>query len=310
MNDQPGNWRLGFGLAFVTATAWGLLPIALKVMLNSMDPYTITWYRFLVSALVTGAVLTATGGLPRLHRLEGRTRWILLVAVVGLIANYLLYLLGLSYAAPATAQILIQLAPLFLLLGGLWIFRERFSRLQWAGLVALLSGLVLFFHDRFAGLSDLDSDLAKGVVLIVLAALTWAAYAIAQKMLQGQMTPQGVLLVIYVAASVTLLPVSAPQDITGLSTVGLVLLAFCSFNTLIAYGCFAEALRHWEASRVSAVLAVTPLLTVAFGALIAALPFGYVNEDRVDLVSFAGAVLVVMGSAVCALGGGRKRAAN
>jgi drug/metabolite transporter (DMT)-like permease len=69
-------------------------------------------------------------------------------------------------------------------------------------------------------------------------------------------------------------------------------------------------MRYWQASRVSAVLAVTPLLTVAFGSLLAALPTGYVNEDRVDALSLAGAVLVVFGSAVCALGGGRPRALN
>lgn len=310
MDDRSGDWRIGFLLALVTATAWGLLPIALKAMLTYMDLYTITWFRFLAAALVAGTWLWLSGGLPRLHLLDRRTLGILLVAVTGLIGNYLLYLLGLSYASPATTQVLIQLAPLFLLLGGLAIFRESFNRLQWLGLAALLCGLGLFFHDRFHHLLDMDSDLAKGVICIVLASLVWAAYAIAQKFLQGRMTSQGVLLVIYVAASVTLLPAAAPSRFNDLSPWALFLLAFCSLNTLVAYGCFAEAMRYWQASRVSAVLAVTPLLTVAFGSLLAALPTGYVNEDRVDALSLAGAVLVVFGSAVCALGGGRPRALN
>jgi len=307
MAERPGDWRLGFVFALVTATAWGLLPIALKAMLTYMDPYTITWYRFLTAAIIAGGVLWARGGLPRLGRLDRRGLFLLVMAVAGLIGNYVLYLLGLSHASPASAQVLVQLAPLFLLLGGLVIFREPFSRLQWAGLGTLLLGLATFFHDRIDQLTDPDADLAKGVALIVLASLVWAVYGIAQKLLQSHMTAQSILLVIYVAASVALLPASAPASLSALSPWALFLLAFCSVNTLVAYGSFAEALRHWQASRVSAVLALTPLLTVMFASLLAALPTGYVSEDSLDVVSVLGAVIVVIGSAVCALGGARRQ---
>lgn len=309
MAEPTGNWRLGLLFASITAVSWGLLPIALKAMLDHMDPYTITWYRFVAAALIAGGALWITGGLPRLGKLDSRSRWILGVAVASLIGNYVLYLLGLSYASPGSTQVLIQLAPMFLLLGGLIVFRESFNMMQWLGLLILIAGLGLFFHDRLSELADLDTDLGKGVALISLAALVWALYAIAQKMLQGRMTSQGVLLVIYVAASVTLLPTSAPASIQTLSAWGFTLLVFCSLNTLIAYGAFAEALKHWEATRTSAVLAVTPLLTMLFGAVIAALPTGYVNQDSVDALSLTGAAMVVAGSAACALGGQRRRRA-
>jgi drug/metabolite transporter (DMT)-like permease len=309
MQGTP-NWRLGLLFASTTAAAWGCLPIALKTMLMYMDPYTITWYRFLVSAIVAALVLRATGGLPRLGRLRPRSRGVLLVAVLGLIGNYLLYLIGLSFASPGSTQVLIQLAPMFLLVGGLVIFRESFSTVQWLGLATLLGGLGLFFHDRFPAMIDLDADLGKGVFLIVLASLVWAIYAIAQKILQLEMSPQGILLVIYVSASIALLPTADPAALVSLTPWTLGLLAFCSLNTLVAYGAFAEALRHWEASRVSAVLAVTPLLTLGFGVLLASLPTGYVNEDPSDPTSLAGAALVVVGSAVTALGGMRRRPAT
>jgi len=307
MPERSGDWRLGLGFALVTASAWGLLPIALKVMLTYMDPYTITWYRFLAAAVITGSILSMRGGLPRIGRLDGRGRLLLLMAVSGLIGNYILYLLGLSHASPASTQVLIQLAPLFLLLGGLLVFHEPFSRLQAAGLATLLVGLGVFFHDRFDQLTNPDAELARGVALIVLASLVWAVFAIAQKLLQSQMTAQSILLVIYVAASVALLPASAPASISKLDAWALFLLAFCSVNTLVAYGSFAEAMRRWQASRVSAVLAITPLLTVAFGALLTALPTGYTSEDSLDAVSIMGAGIVVIGSAVCALGGARRR---
>lgn len=300
-----GNWKLGIMHAGITASAWGLLPIALKAMLEYMDPYTITWYRFLVAAGLTAVYLAGTGGLPSLRRLDTRGRIVLAIAVAGLLGNYVFYLLGLSHISPGSAQVLIQLAPMFLLLGGLLVFRESFAPLQWLGLAALVSGLAMFFHDRLAVIASLDGELATGVILIVVASLVWAAYALAQKMLLGRLTAQGVLCVIYVTASIVLLPSAAPGSLWSLGAWPLALLAFCSLNTVVAYGSFAEALKYWEASRISAILALTPLLTLGFAALLELLPTGYVSLETVDAVAVFGVVLVVGGSAACALGSRR-----
>ncbi len=305
MTEAAGNWRLGLFYAGVTTLAWGLLPIALKAMLAYMDPYTITWYRFLAATLVAGGLLAATGRLPRLGRLDRAGRVLMVVAIAGLIGNYVFYLLGLDYASPGTTQVLIQLAPLFLLLGGVLFLGEAFAPRQWLGFLALIGGLLLFFHARLGDFTRFEDDFAKGMALIVLAALVWTAYALAQKLLLRYLTAQGILLVIYAAASVTLLPASDPVSVTTLTAWPIALLVFCSLNTLIAYGAFAEAMSHWEASRVSAVIALSPLLTLLFSWLLARLPTGYEHLEPLDPLSLAGALLVVLGSAICALGGHR-----
>jgi len=302
---EERNWKLGIMHAGITASAWGLLPIALKSMLEYMDPYTITWYRFLAAASLTAAYLARTGGLPSLRRLDARGRIILAIATAGLVGNYVLYLLGLSYISPGSAQVLIQLAPMFLLLGGLLVFRESFSPVQWLGLITLVSGLALFFHDRLDAIAAFDDDLTTGVGLIIIAALVWAAYALAQKMLIGRLTAQGVLVVIYVTASIALLPSATPGSLLSLGAWPLALLTFCSLNTIVAYGSFAEALRHWEASRISAILALTPILTLIFATLLERLPTGYVSLETVDTIALVGVVFVVVGSSACALGSRR-----
>ena len=306
MSAGAGNWRLGLLYAGITTLAWGLLPIALKAMLAHMDPYTLTWYRFLAAALITGLVLTATGRLPRLGRLDVAGRVLMVVAIFGLIGNYVLYLLGLDYASPGTTQVLMQLAPLFLLLGGVLFLGESFAPRQWLGFAALVSGLPLFFHARLGELVVLDGDFARGTGLILLSALVWTAYALAQKLLLRYLTAQGILLVIYAAASITLLPASIPAAIGDLTAWPVALLVFCCLNTVIAYGAFGEAMSHWEASRVSAVIALSPLLTLLFGWLLGHLSAGYENTDQLDALSLAGALVVVCGSALCALGGARR----
>jgi drug/metabolite transporter (DMT)-like permease len=76
------------------------------------------------------------------------------------------------------------------------------------------------------------------------------------------------------------------------------LLVFCGFNTLIAYGAFAEAMVHVEASRVSATIALTPLLTVGIVQLI---PIPGITAEPLGVISLTGAVLVVCGSITTAV---------
>ena len=67
-----------------------------------------------------------------------------------LVGNYVFYLLGVQHTTPANAQLLIQLAPLLMALGGIWVFGERFRAAQWLGLALLVAGMGLFFADQLA----------------------------------------------------------------------------------------------------------------------------------------------------------------
>ena len=100
---------------------------------------------------------------------------------------------------------------------------------------------------------------------------------------------------------------AAPRTRAGLDTVGWLLLVLSSGNTLLAYGTFAAALEHWEASRVSAVIALTPLATLAFTAVAAALWPQHVDARVVSPGALIASLVVVIGSLLVALGGRRVR---
>ena len=86
----------------------------------------------------------------------------------------------------------------------------------------------------------------------------------------------------------------------------LLLLAFASINTLIAYGAFAEALNHWEASRVSAILAITPLLSLVAVEILHAIRPDLMASEELNWLAITGAILVVLGSMTTALGSNRR----
>jgi drug/metabolite transporter (DMT)-like permease len=300
-----GNWRVGFALALTTALFWGLLPIALKLLLAGMDPLTITWYRFAVASLALGTFLTTRHRLPVPLSLD-RGGWLSLgICILGLTGNFVLYVLGLSLASPTVTQVVAQLSPLFLLLGGLCVYRERFSALQWTGFMVLVGGLVLFFNRRLPELAHVSGGVGLGVLLLVIAAILWAAYALAQKHLLRSLTSEQVLFLLYCAAVALLLPPAKFATILGLTIAQLGLLAFCSANTLIAYGAFAEALGHWEVSRVSAVLSTAPLFTLVGMRLVERFAPTSMTREELNVLSIIGALAVVAGSGLCALGSQR-----
>ena len=301
----PGrNAQLGFLLAFSTACLWGMLAVALTLLMRRLDPYTITWVRMTGAAIALGAFQVWRRQLPPLKALAGKGWWLLGIAILGLLGNYLLFIIALDYVPPATAQLVIQLAPISFLLGGLVIFGERFTRIQWIGLTLLVVGLLLFFNQRLPELLTLSGNEGRGVAILVAAALSWAAYALAQKRLLDDLASENILLLIYCASAAVLLPVADFSSFSGLDRFGWGLLAFGIFNTLAAYGAFAEALDHWEASRVSAVISLTPLLTVA--TVYIGMTFWPASNlgQPLDPLAWLGALVVVAGSVLAALGRG------
>lgn len=280
---------------------WGVLPIALKVILKVLDPYTVTWYRFASSAVVLAGILAATGGLPRVTGL-GRQVWLLLaIAFAGLTGNYVLYIVALVHTSPTITQTVAQLGPMVMLFGGLVIFKEHFSHVQWLGFALLMAGLALFFNSRLLELLHLSGDLGFGFTLLFIAAFIWAAYGLAQKRLLKWLGPQQILLFIYVAASIALFPTAAPGTIVRANALQLSMLAFCCLNTLVAYGAFAEGLKHWEVSRFGAVLATAPLFTVAGMWIVGRFAPDLVAPERLNTLSIVGTLLVVVGSITCAV---------
>lgn len=305
-----GRWKLGFSLALLTAVLWGVLPIALKLLLETMDAYTVTWYRFVAAAALLGAFLAYRRKLPSMSQLKQANLLVLAVAIFGLSGNYILYMVGLDHVSPETAQMVIQLAPMFLLLGGLILFKETFRRIQGVGLIVLVGGLLLYFNDRLADLANSNGTYYFGVLIIMVAAFLWASYALAQKQLLRAFRSDQVLLIIYFAAAIIIFPTVKVSQLGELNQLQWFLLVFSCVNTLVAYGCFAEALAHWEASRVSAVLAVTPLITLVSIWLFARRYPDLMVSEQLNALSIIGASFVVLGSMLTALGRRRVRAGD
>ena len=291
----------GIWLSLITVAAWSVLPITLRISSRHLDPYTITWYRFTVSALALGAWLASRRGLPMIATLRaGRSVALLLVATIGLVGNYVLYLMSLSYVSPTVGTVITQLGPLLLLFGGIGLFHEHLSHRQTIGVVLLIVGLLVFFNRRLGEAADFAGRAGAGTVILLVASVAWAAYGLAQKVLLRRFASPQVLFLIYVGAAVVLAGFTAPRSVRGLPALELTMLFLSCMNTLVAYGALAEALHFAGAATVGAVLAVGPVSTLIVTWMSNRVSPGLFAPDDLNVATIIGAFIVTAGSALTA----------
>lgn len=302
LHRSSGRWQLGLFFSLLTVVLWGVLPIALTVLLRSLDVYTVIWFRFLVAFSLLFTYLAVRKQLPPLAKLRLLPWGLMGIAVVFLAANYLLFLQGLGQTSPANAQVIMQLSPVLLGLGALAIFKERYTPTQWTGLGVFGLGFVLYFWDQLRMLVSASGPFLIGCGLLVFSAATWAVYALAQKQLLKALPSANVMLLLYGGCALIFWPFATPSKVFHLEALPTTLLIFAALNTLVAYGAFAEALEHWEASRVSAVLTLTPLITLSMVVAFSILLPHFLKPEHLTLTSLTGAMFVVFGSLAIALG--------
>lgn len=301
MSSAERRWA-GLLLSLLTAFMWGTLPIALQLLMQSLDVNTITWARFVFSAAFVWIVLQHRGQLPALRSFSRRTLLLSGVAIVALMANFLFYLVGLDHLNPEASGIIIQLAPFLLMAGSVLFYGERMTPLDVLGALVLFGGLLLFFNERLGLLFGGLNDYTFGVVAMLLAALTWSVYGLMQKTLLRVMNSMQLTLLIYTGGAVLLLFFSAPASILTLGWVPLMVLLYGCLNMVIGYGAFTEAMRVWQAAKVSAVIALAPVVTIVCMPLAVWLWPAHYSSSELNLWSYVGAALVVAGSMLSALG--------
>ncbi len=302
LHRSSGNWRLGLILTLIAVCIWGTLPIALSIVLNALDVYTITWFRFLTAFIFLLLYLAVIRKLPKWQKINPASIKLFLVAIIFLICNYLFFLQGLQRTSPTNAKVFIQLAPISLSLGALIVFRERYTPKQWLGLSILILGLTLFFHEQLQTVLDAPNTYLLGNLILILAAIVWGIYALAQKQLLQTYSSAEVMLCIYGGCTLLLTPLAQPQNLITLSPLNFLVLLYCGFNTLIGYGCFGEALVHLEASRVSAILTLTPLVTMICVQIFSGLFPQLLKAENLTILAVIGAIVVVIGAACVSLG--------
>jgi drug/metabolite transporter (DMT)-like permease len=255
--------------------------------MREFSPMTFAWLRIAGAAAILGVIAR---GEPRLSRDDARR--VAGFAILGVVINAPLFLLGLSLTTVHVAAILITTIPVFALAAAIGLGRERASATRIGGIALACAGALLVVGgESLAG----TWRSVLGAVLIVINCLSYALYLVLSKPAMATLSARRVVARMFAVGTVVLLPLAAiplaRQDWRGLSAGAWLALALVIAGpTIAAYLLNAWSLRHADSSLVAAYTYVQPVLATLLGAL-------FLGETLRPIVLVA-AVLIFSGVAL------------
>ncbi len=297
--ESMSSGAKGLVYAGFTALLWGLLAIALKFSVTSLDPVTVVWFRFIFSfiVLLIWMLLFDRKDIALLKR----PPVMLLVAAFFLGLNYLGFITGVKYTSPSNAQVFIQLGSVGFALAGIFIYKEKVGWKHIVGFIMVLSGIAIFYYEQLAALKGINGEYTKGILLISGGGIAWAVFASIQKGLVAKLGPNQLNLVIYAFCSLIFLPFIDLHNLMEQNLVEWLVLIFLGLNTVLAYGFLAIAIKYAEATKVSVIIALNPILTFVGMAFLAFIEVSWIEPEHFTLLSIAGAVIVLAGAVITIL---------
>lgn len=285
------------GILSVTFTAllWGILAIAIKIAFQFIDTTTMVWFRFAFASVFLLIYFVITK--PRELLIVKKFPIKLLFAGLCLGLNYIGFANGLDFTSPSTAQVVIQLGPISLALVGILIFKEQFNKKQLVGFILAFVGLVLFYFNQLKVFASPDTY-NKGFLWIIFAAFCWVIYAVFQKRLVEKHHPQLLNLFIYLIPALLFTPATDFSVFQKLDVSQWLLMIFLGANTLLAYGFLAIAFKHTQAYKVSIIITLNPIITIATMQLLYHFSFDFIQGEKLSYLSATGAIMLIGGAVI------------
>lgn len=287
------TYRSGLLFAFATALIWAFLALKLKLALIYVDAYSLVWIRFFVAfvLLLIWALFTKKNIELKIKPLS-----FMITCSLGLALNYLGFLKGINLAGPVTAQIIIQIGPLLLSLMGVIVFKEKIRKKQLYGLFLLIPGFILFYAQKFSQASGQFYN--EGSLWVLFGAISWAVYAVFQKLLTKNYNSVSLNLFIFGFCTLLYLPIVNFKIFFNIPWYAQGLVFLLGLNTLLAYSFVAEALRRIEANKVGVIITLNPLLTVLVVLVLESFNFTYFGPESLGLKTLIGIFLFISGAVI------------
>lgn len=201
--------RVALAVALLLMLLWGSNYSVQKAVMAQIGPGALVFMRYLVTPACAIGLLLWQHGLrwPRLQRRD----WIGLagLAALGHIAHVNVMTQAMHLSTPFSSALISALGPVFTLLLARVLHSQRITRIQLAGVMLAMVGVLVFLSDKFA----LMRTQGLGDVLLLLAALLFSAHTVAATKLLSR---HGVTLVMAYSTLLAMVPmllINAPQAI-------------------------------------------------------------------------------------------------
>ena len=254
--------KLARTLVWVVPALWSVNYIVARMAPGVIGPHLLALGRWAVAAVVL--VLLARAELWQQRTAIGRVWWqYLVLGVLGMLICGAWVYQGARTTSATNVALIYAAAPVLIAVGSsLWLHERMALRQQFGVVLALLGVMHVVVKGHWATLAALQ--FVSGDLWIVAATLSWAAYALLQKIWPSGLGATARLAAICVGGVVSLLPFAA-WELTqpGLTVWGLPALAMIVVTAVVpglgAYWIYGWAQKVLGASRVAMALYLGPL---------------------------------------------------
>ena len=285
--------KIGILFALCTSLCWAVLAIILKYALEFVNSGSVVWIRMSVASIVL--ILFFSIKNPKQLLIFRKPPLWAIISALCLATNYFCYMKGLELTNVSNTQIMIQSGTILLILAGIFYFKERLSLLQGFGILCALFGFYLFYLNQILYITEQWRPHLYGNLVIFIGGACWALFTIFQKKLSQHWAPQQLNVLTYTVSALVLITLADFNILSNLNATQWCILIALGFNTLVAYGCLAEALKRAPASYVGFMITLDPLITIAIMQVMSMYGINMVDPEPLSWHGYAGTLLVVCG---------------
>lgn len=278
-------------LLILTSIIWGIAGPVIKHTLQFIPPFTFLFWRFLLASIIFLPFFLLCA------RKEKETLKTLLpivpIGFLGIPFCLSFVFLGFERTSALDGTILLALAPIFIVLAGVFFLKEKVTKIEAAGLAIAIAGSVVMVSQPLLEGGAFAQRNLTGNLLIIISDLIWTVYVVLSKVEFKKHSPFIITAVSFFTGLVAIFPLALIETkqlfaISNMPSAALPgLLYMVILSSVLAYFAFESGLRLIEASETTLFAYLQPI----FAAPVAILWLG----EKITSPFLLGAAIVAIG---------------
>jgi drug/metabolite transporter (DMT)-like permease len=283
-----GSSRTGVYISVVLAMIfWGFTFVLYKFANESFRPVSIAFLRLFVSIFFLFGFALLFRRLGRIRKKD--QKWFLLMALFEPFFYFLGEASGMTLVTPTVGAVIISTIPLIVPFGAYYLFSEKLTLLNLAGLVISFTGVVMVVLTRSG---EISAD-PKGILLMFVAVISAVGYTMVVRKLVSDYNPITITAYQSLYGLVMFLPlfgfVEIPrQDWASITQSSLLAVLYLGvFGSGICFILFTVGIRELGAARANIFANIVPVVTAIISYLFL--------KESMPLIKIMGILVTILG---------------
>jgi drug/metabolite transporter (DMT)-like permease len=257
--------------AVVAVVIWGGTFVATKMALKDLQPVTIVFLRFAMGIVILAASVHLRGQWQKVSRQDMLS--LIGLGFLGISFHQWLQSTGMQTSAASTTAWIVTTSPVFIVILGWIVLRERAGWVQILGTILAAAGVILVISRGDFQSTSIGRIGTIGDFLILVSAVNWAVFSVLSRKILHRLPASlmmfFVMLFGFGFSSLLFFFQGGLKDLANLttnSTIAILILGV--FGSGLAYIAWYDALQYLPANQAGVFLYIEPLVTMVMAFLI------------------------------------------